>query len=363
MKIIASAKPIRIRIMSGGEEHFSLDSLRHNFCVQDIFPLIIDKRLSRWLRQQNEEELAASVDDLGKNVNVLDATNYVEVLNLFFPEEIEKSGAKDICSLYGYWHDHKPKIKNIFSFLRQYLLDTHNGKLYMIRHYCSELSKEELYDSLQEIDEKEDDAQLSYLRGKMYYDGFEKDGKIIKDIVKASDLINKSAALDFGEAIDFIDSHDFSLVRKLSLLTPEAKNVIDLQVQRWKDDQFYTNNIRRDDSEIVREVKQLLRELADFRKCGSSNGFYYCVRNTYLYRLDEKDLFYRERRFLFELARNYYNADSDMFTELANKFHYPLAEYMLDYKNDRSAKIDGCNFGQMSYDDKLAFVVDHLFVY
>lgn len=360
MKIIASAKPIRIRIMSGGEEHFSLDSLRHNFCVQDIFPLIIDKRLSRWLRQQNEEELAASVDDLGKNVHVLDAITYVEVLNLFFPEEIEKSSAKDIYSLYDYWHDYKPEIKNVFSYLRQYLLDTHNGKLYMIQHDCSDLSKEELYNILQEIDENEDDAQLSYLRGKMYYDGFENDGKIVRDIVKASELIKKSAEQNHIEAKAFIDSHDFSLARKLSLLTPEAKDAIDVQINRWKDDGFgYINNIRSTDLEIVKEVKKLLKEFVNFEM--ADDDFCYCVRNTYQ-KLDENDIFYRERRFLLELARDYYNADG-MFVELANKYHYPLAEYMLDYKNNHSAKIDGINFGQISYTSKLYFIVGHLFEY
>ena len=44
MRIIVKAKPIRIRIKSGGEEHSSLDSLRQNLCVQDLWPLVKDKR-------------------------------------------------------------------------------------------------------------------------------------------------------------------------------------------------------------------------------------------------------------------------------------------------------------------------------
>jgi len=68
MRIIAKAKPIRIRIKSGGEEHFSLDSLRQNLNVQDLWPLIKDNRLSRWLRQLGETELAHSVESLiGEN--------------------------------------------------------------------------------------------------------------------------------------------------------------------------------------------------------------------------------------------------------------------------------------------------------
>ena len=36
MKVIAKAKPVKIRIKSGGEEHSSLDSLKHNFNIEDI---------------------------------------------------------------------------------------------------------------------------------------------------------------------------------------------------------------------------------------------------------------------------------------------------------------------------------------
>lgn len=51
MKIIAKAKPVKIRIKSGGEEHSSLESLKRNFSFKDIEPLL-DGRLSRWLKQQ-----------------------------------------------------------------------------------------------------------------------------------------------------------------------------------------------------------------------------------------------------------------------------------------------------------------------
>lgn len=61
MKLIPKAKPVKIRIKSGGEEHSSLDSLLHNFNVSDIEPLL-DGRLVRWLKQQGENELAEVTD-------------------------------------------------------------------------------------------------------------------------------------------------------------------------------------------------------------------------------------------------------------------------------------------------------------
>ena len=80
MRIIAKAKPIQIRIKSGGEEHFSLDSLRQNLCVQDLWPLIKDKRLSRWLMQLGEVDLAHAIDAL--SVSQLDVSTYFKIFNV-----------------------------------------------------------------------------------------------------------------------------------------------------------------------------------------------------------------------------------------------------------------------------------------
>ena len=60
MKLIAKAKPVKIRIKSGGEEHTSLDSLKRNFNISDIVPLL-DGRLERWLYQQEENVLADAI--------------------------------------------------------------------------------------------------------------------------------------------------------------------------------------------------------------------------------------------------------------------------------------------------------------
>lgn len=60
MKLIPSAKPIRIRIISGGEEHSSIDSLRHNYSLGDILPLVKDGRLHKWLLRVGEKNAADS---------------------------------------------------------------------------------------------------------------------------------------------------------------------------------------------------------------------------------------------------------------------------------------------------------------
>lgn len=51
------AKPVRIRIKSGGMEHSSIESLKAHFVLDDLKPLIHDGRLSRWLEQQNQKAI------------------------------------------------------------------------------------------------------------------------------------------------------------------------------------------------------------------------------------------------------------------------------------------------------------------
>lgn len=125
MRIIAKAKPIRIRIKSGGEEHSSLDSLRQNLCVQDLWPLVKDKRLSRWLRQLGEVELAHDIDALSESQ--LDFSTYFKVLVIFLKDDLVGHHVTELYTLYSFWHDcEKRKSKNYDS-LRKYLLSKYEG--------------------------------------------------------------------------------------------------------------------------------------------------------------------------------------------------------------------------------------------
>ena len=87
MLLETSATPIRIRIVSGGEEHSSLESLRNNFSLKDVLPTVKDGRLAKWLRQKGEYTLAESVaafkirSDMSKPVE----GELLKFLYLFFP--------------------------------------------------------------------------------------------------------------------------------------------------------------------------------------------------------------------------------------------------------------------------------------
>lgn len=57
MKIVAKAKPVKVRIISGSQEHSSLESLRKNFVWDDVKQLF-DGSLVRWLRRIGANEIA-----------------------------------------------------------------------------------------------------------------------------------------------------------------------------------------------------------------------------------------------------------------------------------------------------------------
>lgn len=111
MKLEPKAKPVRIRIKSGGEEHFNLESLKQNFSVQDLWEAVIGKSLSRWLRRQNEKELADGVDGFCK-IEKPSVDDYVRFSNLFFTDET----IVDADSLIKFYQSKglKKNVKNAF---------------------------------------------------------------------------------------------------------------------------------------------------------------------------------------------------------------------------------------------------------
>ena len=117
MKLEPKAKPVRIRIKSGGEEHFSLDSLKRNFSVQDLWEAVRGKSLSRWLRQQNENELADNVDAY-REIEKPTIEEYVGFSNMFYKD----NAFGDVNSLIDYYQS-KGLQKNL-QYVLLYVFDS-----------------------------------------------------------------------------------------------------------------------------------------------------------------------------------------------------------------------------------------------
>lgn len=385
MRIIVKAKPIRIRIKSGGEEHSSLDSLRQNLCVQDLWPLVKDKRLSRWLMQLGEVDLAHAIDAL--SVGQLDDSTYFKILFLFLKDELYAHCVKDLYALVTYWHDSEMKMSKNYKSLLKFLLSQYKGAKFLFDHYPKEIPVSEWWNVFCKF-QSDEDPDFLFAQGKLAFDGFTKsDGTIIKDIVLAESLIKKAADFHNQEAIDFINSNKLNAAKKLAMLTPKAKEKIDSLIIRWKEDRlgFITKKTIYDE-EIVWNVKQLLQEFNSLRKTYvmfSLKELREEAEAIYA-ELDESDIFYKERKFVLDLVKYIYNRTTpDLFVKLAEDYHYPLALYMISHPNKGEFtkiiqrmkrvndmndyglqnSIDGFCFIKAKFDDRLAFILDHLFIY
>lgn len=386
MRIIAKAKPIQIRIKSGGEEHFSLDSLRQNLNVQDLWPLIQDNRLSRWLRQLEEVDLAHEIDALSESQ--LNFSTYFKVLVLFLNDDLVEHHVTELYTLFTFWHDcGKIKSKNYDS-LRKYLLSKYEGAKFIFKQYPEEASDGEWWNVFCKF-ENEEDPEFLFEQGKLAFEGFRKsDGSNFdKDLVCGKKLIEKAAELHYQKAVDFVNSNTFGAARKRAMLTPEVKEKIDNLICRWKNDKigFITKKTAYDE-DFVRDVKKLLQEFTSLWSTSVMHDWKATRAEAEVKYddLDESDVFFKERKFVLDLVRYYYNKKTPrLFVKLANDYHYPLAQYMICntkisgltsllasmLQNNiicnqaQPNRIDGFCFINAKFPEQLSFIVDHLFDY
>ncbi len=86
MKLEPIAKPVRIRIKLGNTEHSSVDSVKEDFSIKELYPLFTDGRLERWLTQIGEIQLAKKTEELSKQCGDDNLQNYILLSSVFFDE-------------------------------------------------------------------------------------------------------------------------------------------------------------------------------------------------------------------------------------------------------------------------------------
>ena len=181
MKLIPKAKPVKIRIKSGGEEHSSLDSLLHNFKVSDIEPLL-DGRLVRWLKQQGENELAGVVDGIDAS-SLQTVHGLMYLMKIFFPEYIEEKGINDLLALAESWLKSPSYRKNGEHLCIDiiWLFDDSESlgpTKYLYKHKEElEIPKTDWYMvfhlRMNETDETKNDPEVLYIVGEMLWEGYQ----------------------------------------------------------------------------------------------------------------------------------------------------------------------------------------------
>lgn len=113
MKLFPKAKPIRIRIVSGGEEHSSIETLRNNYSLKDIHPLVNDGRLYKWLIRVGESKATEVAYRLiGSNTNA-SSKDMVELTAAIF-----NTTAKSIEDLLNLWERKYPKA--FFNYIKEF---------------------------------------------------------------------------------------------------------------------------------------------------------------------------------------------------------------------------------------------------
>lgn len=114
MKFVPKAKPVKIRIQSGGQEHSSLSTLRANFNLDDINKVCESESIIRWLRQQNENEICELLNSALSQDKNNEELYDLGILYAFFPDAI-KNG-RSINGIITYWAE-KGYLSNIEHYL------------------------------------------------------------------------------------------------------------------------------------------------------------------------------------------------------------------------------------------------------
>lgn len=113
MKLTPQAKPIRIRIVSGGEEHSSIETLRNNYSLDDILPLVKDGRLHKWLLRVGETKAAEYAYILIGSNTYANSKDMVDLTASIFNIQ-----AKNIEDLQNLWQRKYPK--SFFNYVKAY---------------------------------------------------------------------------------------------------------------------------------------------------------------------------------------------------------------------------------------------------
>ena len=400
MKLIPKAKPVKIRIKSGGEEHSSLDSLMHNFNVSDIKPLL-DGRLVRWLKQQGENELAEVVG--GIDASALQAIHgLMYLMKIFFLEYIEKNGINDLLALTESWLKspfYRKNGENLLGSIMCLWDDPESlGIVKYLYKHKEDLNISETRDWFLIFDmrinnEDKTDPEVLFIVGKMLWEGYQFNDLYVKEHYKGDpdglEMIEKAARLGCQEANLFI--FEYNRIRKEAPKVPKMPELESMKsifgktfdnepndtgrfsgvnkdkIRKWMRYHWVGYNVETISYSNTDYSNNKERIILDFL-CLSHRLGYLSERFGFAKTLDlarsifanrDNDILMKEKTFIIGLLNlnvGHRPFAKDLFTQIRD---YKLANYMLS--NTRI--IDGLDFKSMSFQNQLSFIKDHLFDY
>lgn len=385
MKLIAKAKPVKIRIKSGGEEHTSLDSLKRNFNISDIVSLL-DGRLVRWLKQQGENELADII--VGFDMSQLNTLQGVtNLIKLFFGEYIEKKSINNALSLLEDWLKSSCYRKN-GEYLFRYLLwdlcflNENGDDKYLGILKCLYKNKENLeyscdwylfFSNYIKDDENRTDPEVLFFVGKMLWEGYQFNDIYVNNHFKEDPeglrLIHEAARLGNQEANLFI--FNYNINQKSSKSTGRFADVNIDKLKRWID-----SNWEKSSSDILKfctaDYSNKERIILNFI-CQCHYLISICTKQTWGVTLEKAEFYFfsnekensdddilkKEKYFILGLLQKL-NGRGFLAAETFGKVHdYPPAKYMLS--GDKL--INNTDFKRMTFPSQVFFVIRHMFDY
>lgn len=195
MQFRSMAKPVRIRIQSGGEEHSSLESLKRNFCLDDVVPLL-DGRLNRWLLGLNQQDLAAKIENLDADF-LNDEAGTLAFLRLFFEVEFAKEKLNSLQEVIRFWLNDPVYKQNGHYLLKRFAKSNADWRDITLAKeaYKLNLLPDKNWRYIFEQLLPQADAELYFLYGKLLYDSSN-----ANDQQKGLEYIEKAAKEEFAEA-------------------------------------------------------------------------------------------------------------------------------------------------------------------
>lgn len=206
MRLIPKAKAVRIRIKSGGEEHSSLDSLKRNFNLSDV-RVLLDGRLSRWLKQQGEHELASKIEGCDKQIL---ADDDFLLCKLFFTREIDENNKLDIYSFADYCLDDALYRKTGINLFKKLIKQDRSIAKTIYKTSAVDFFTDVNWISIFSEYEDLGDPEILFFLGKLWYEG---EGNN-KDVYKGKRYIDKAVEEHLQVAVEYTQKMKYIEVNK-----------------------------------------------------------------------------------------------------------------------------------------------------
>lgn len=400
MKLIAKAKPVKIRIKSGEEDHTSLDSLKRNLNISEIQPLL-DGRLVRWLKQQEKNELADFMENF--NASKLETLQGImDFIEPLFHEYLEENSINNTLSLLEFWLKSSIYRKNgehlFYYIIGKFCFCDEGDKYLEIAKYlyknkdnlnCPRYDWYLLFVLYQKEDENKSDPDILYFLGNMLWEGYQFYDRYINDHFEGDEeglrLIKEAARLGNQDANLFIFNYNLNQEKKK--VTGRFSEVDQDKLKRWislnwKEDSgipeinftwdFYDNN---SNDTLKFNVKDYSNDKEKYILnfiCQCNYLISTCANQTWESSLKKAMLFFfpkgekncddilkKEKWFIIGLLKRLKGdgyAATEKFREADD---YPPAKYML--KSDKL--INNINLKEMPFPAQISFVIKHLFDY